>query len=159
MPALDCRIIPARSISRCETIWASLGFSRNKGRKYSESRIEPNPGVGRRTLGKTRGPVHRAAGGASVQSRRRRVRDRAGGGNGAEGPAGYLRPLPCRSGKLRVKIFFAAGLEPESLYHQHLARDSSAESKARQGSGRETRKPPDRPLASIHQCYHINYLN
>src|SRR6516225_2404202 len=60
MPALDCRIIPARSINRCETIWASLGFSRNKGRKYSESRIEPHPWVGRRTLGKTQEPVHRA---------------------------------------------------------------------------------------------------
>src|SRR6516164_4598955 len=39
MPALDWRIIPARSISRCETICASLGFSRSNGRKYSERRI------------------------------------------------------------------------------------------------------------------------
>src|SRR5271166_198377 len=73
MPALDWRIIPARSIRRCETICASLGFSRSNGRKYSERRIEPHPWVGRRTLGKTREPVHRAAGGASVQSCRRRA--------------------------------------------------------------------------------------
>src|SRR5215467_114328 len=39
MPALDWRIIPARSISRCETICASLGFSRSSGRKYSLRRI------------------------------------------------------------------------------------------------------------------------
>src|SRR5262245_54945713 len=39
MPALDWRIIPARSISRCDTICASLGFSRSSGRKYSERRI------------------------------------------------------------------------------------------------------------------------
>src|SRR6516162_8765268 len=75
MPALDCRIIPARSISRCETIWASLGFSRNKGRKYSERRIEPHPRVGRRTLGKTREPVHRACRrGFDCCRRRARVR-------------------------------------------------------------------------------------
>src|SRR5215472_17592413 len=59
MPALDCRIIPARSISRCETICASLGFSRNRGRKYWESRIETNHGIGRRTLGKTQPAVYR----------------------------------------------------------------------------------------------------
>src|SRR6516162_9635180 len=58
MPALDWRIIPARSISRCETICASLGFSRKTGRKYLESRIKPNHGIGRRTLGKTWEPVH-----------------------------------------------------------------------------------------------------
>src|SRR5205823_7769522 len=61
MPALDWRIIPARSISRCETICASLGFSRNNGRKYSESRIEPHPKLGCRTLGNTGEPVHRGA--------------------------------------------------------------------------------------------------
>src|SRR5258706_152665 len=44
MPALDWRIIPARSINRCETICASLGLSRSTGRKYSERRIKPNPG-------------------------------------------------------------------------------------------------------------------
>src|SRR5205807_6009171 len=65
MPALDCRIIPARSISRCETICASLGFSRNNGRKYSESRIEPHPKLGCRTLGNTGEPVHRGATGGT----------------------------------------------------------------------------------------------
>src|SRR5271168_4297376 len=44
MPALDWRIMPARSISRCETICASFGFSRSSGRKYSERRIDPHPG-------------------------------------------------------------------------------------------------------------------
>src|SRR5579864_6649613 len=43
MPALDCRIMPARSISRCEAICASLGFSRISGRKYWERRIAPRP--------------------------------------------------------------------------------------------------------------------
>jgi hypothetical protein len=33
MPADDCRIMPARNINRCETICASLGFSRSVGRK------------------------------------------------------------------------------------------------------------------------------
>src|SRR6185436_6818434 len=34
MPALVCRTRPARSISRCETICASEGFSFMVGRKY-----------------------------------------------------------------------------------------------------------------------------
>src|SRR3954463_16655040 len=34
MPALVCRTKPARSISRCETICASEGFSFRVGRKY-----------------------------------------------------------------------------------------------------------------------------
>src|SRR4051794_39712902 len=34
MPALVCRTRPARSISRCETISASAGFSFKVGRKY-----------------------------------------------------------------------------------------------------------------------------
>src|SRR5262245_27808134 len=41
MPALDCRIIPARSISLWETISASLGVSRRTGRKYRDNRMEP----------------------------------------------------------------------------------------------------------------------
>jgi hypothetical protein len=51
-------------------------------------------------------------------------------------------PFPCRSGKLRVKFFFVARPAPKTIYDQHVTRDSSAESKARQGNGRETRKPP-----------------
>jgi hypothetical protein len=34
IPALDCWIIPARSINRCDTIWASFGVSRRVGIKY-----------------------------------------------------------------------------------------------------------------------------
>src|SRR5215510_11690083 len=39
MPALVWRIMPARSISRCETICASAGFSFMVGRKYWLIRI------------------------------------------------------------------------------------------------------------------------
>src|SRR5271167_1699006 len=39
MPAASCRIMPARSISRCETISASFGFSLRIGRKNRDSRI------------------------------------------------------------------------------------------------------------------------
>src|SRR5215472_10929729 len=33
--------MPARSIKRCETICASLGFSRSSGKKYRERRMAP----------------------------------------------------------------------------------------------------------------------
>src|SRR5208282_4006814 len=39
---------------------------------------------------------------------------------------------------------------------QKLAHDSPVESTARQGNGREARKPPDRRLASADQCCHKN---
>jgi hypothetical protein len=39
-------------------------------------------------------------------------------------------------------------LDRKVFYDQDLARDSQAEAKARQGSGRETRKPSDRRLAT-----------
>src|SRR5664279_4687053 len=39
MPAASCRIMPARSISRCETISASFGVSREIGRKKRVRRI------------------------------------------------------------------------------------------------------------------------
>src|SRR5688572_11117026 len=41
MPALAWRTMPARSISRCETISASAGFSRRVGRKNWDERIWP----------------------------------------------------------------------------------------------------------------------
>src|SRR5205807_4194997 len=47
MPAEDWRIMPARSISRCETICASLGFSRISGKKYWERRMAPRLRSGR----------------------------------------------------------------------------------------------------------------
>src|SRR5215218_9318196 len=37
MPAASCRIMPARSISRCETISASFGFSFRIGRKNRDN--------------------------------------------------------------------------------------------------------------------------
>src|SRR5579864_8745995 len=39
MPAASCRIMPARSISLCETISASFGVSRKIGRKKRDRRI------------------------------------------------------------------------------------------------------------------------
>src|SRR5208282_6275864 len=45
MPEADCRTMPARSISRCETICASLGFSFSSGRKYWDRRILPGTRV------------------------------------------------------------------------------------------------------------------
>src|SRR5450756_1886159 len=39
MPAASCRIMPARSISRCETISASFGFSLRMGRKNRDNRM------------------------------------------------------------------------------------------------------------------------
>src|SRR5205814_294643 len=39
MPAASCRIMPARSINRCDTISASFGFSFRIGRKYRDNRI------------------------------------------------------------------------------------------------------------------------
>src|SRR5690348_12075828 len=53
MPALDCRIMPARSIRRWETICASLGFSRSVGMKNWDRRITILlNGETRATLGK-----------------------------------------------------------------------------------------------------------
>src|SRR6185295_15788760 len=40
MPADSCRIMPARSISRWETISASFGVSRRIGRKKRDRRIQ-----------------------------------------------------------------------------------------------------------------------
>src|SRR4051812_35669911 len=39
MPAASWRIMPARSISRCETISASFGFSFRMGRKNRDNRM------------------------------------------------------------------------------------------------------------------------
>src|ERR1700727_2853842 len=39
MPAASCRIMPARSISRCDTISASFGFSLRMGRKNRDNRM------------------------------------------------------------------------------------------------------------------------
>src|ERR1700675_929592 len=44
MPAASCRIMPARSISRCETISASFGFSFRMGRKNRDNRMGKTQG-------------------------------------------------------------------------------------------------------------------
>jgi hypothetical protein len=62
-------------------------------------------------------------------------------------PRGPLA-FPCRSGKLREKTFSLLVATRKIISYQDLERDSLVESKARQGSGREARKPPDWRLAS-----------
>jgi len=59
--------------------------------------------------------------------------------------------FPCRSGKLREKIFSRLALNRKVLSDQNLARGFPVESKARQGNCRETRKPSDRRLAPTDQ--------
>src|SRR6266404_5487775 len=44
MPAASCRIMPARSINRCETISASFGFSFRIGRKKRDNRMGKTQG-------------------------------------------------------------------------------------------------------------------
>src|SRR6516164_11115873 len=66
-------------------------------------------------------------------------------------------PLPCRSGKLRVKIFPWHASHRKVHSDQYLAHDSPGESKARQGNGREAHKLSDRHLAPTDHCYHANY--
>jgi len=51
--------------------------------------------------------------------------------------------FPCRSGKLREKTFSRLVPPRKVFSYQDLERESSVESKARQGSGREARKLPD----------------
>ena len=46
MPAAFWRIMPARSISRCETISASVGFSFRIGRKKRDNRMANTQGIG-----------------------------------------------------------------------------------------------------------------
>ena len=66
-------------------------------------------------------------------------------------------PFPCRSGKLREKIF--RGLAPyrKVVHNQCVVSNTPAVSKARQGNGREARKPPDRRSASLGHRHHNNY--
>jgi hypothetical protein len=77
-------------------------------------------------------------------------------GMSLEGRVAPPSPLPCRSGKLRGKNFSGLALHPKVVSDQNLARDLSIESEARQGNGREARKPPDRRLASADHCHHSN---
>src|SRR6185437_2897062 len=78
MPAASCRIMPARSISRCDTISASFGFSLRMGRKNRDSRMgtleesveRRRPAVKPDRVGKHKG----SRGFGSRQSRAKRAR-------------------------------------------------------------------------------------
>jgi hypothetical protein len=65
-------------------------------------------------------------------------------------------PFPCRSGKLREKIFSRFDSHHKVSSYQYLVDHFPVELKARQGNGREARKPPYRRLASYDQRYHMN---
>jgi hypothetical protein len=65
-------------------------------------------------------------------------------------------PFPCRSGKLREKIFRGSRL-PESRLQSMCCKRHPAESKARRGNGREARNPPDRRTAPMDHSHPNNY--
>ena len=65
-------------------------------------------------------------------------------------------PFPCRSGKLRERIFSRFDPHHKVSSYQYLVDHFPVEPKARQGNGREAGKPPDRRLASYDQRYHMN---
>src|SRR6516162_2321587 len=67
-------------------------------------------------------------------------------------------PLPCHSGKLREKNFCDSSSVEKSFLINILHGPVWPNRRARQGSGRETRKPSDRRLASADQCYYTNSL-
>src|SRR6478735_11140400 len=67
MPAASCRIMPARSISRCETISASFGFSFRMGRKNRDNRM----GQLRESVGHQKG-CSETGSGAKIQGRKPR---------------------------------------------------------------------------------------
>src|SRR6516164_11862466 len=64
------------------------------------------------------------------------------------------RPIAflCRSGKLREKFFLGSPRAEKSF----LAKTLHATFRSNRRRGREVRKPSDRRLASVDQCYHIN---
>jgi hypothetical protein len=97
-------------------------------------------------------PVTRLRSTAATPSRRRprRQRDQRRQGRTAS-------PFPCRAGKRRVKIFSRFAPYRKVVFNQNLARNSPAESEARQGTGREARKSSGRRLALTDRCYHNNY--
>src|SRR5215203_6946995 len=66
MPAPSCRISPARSIRRCETISASFGVSRRMGRKKRLKRMAGPLGSGK---GGDSRPAHNTAGSQKTSSR------------------------------------------------------------------------------------------
>jgi hypothetical protein len=82
-----------------------------------------------------------------------------GGAKGREAGRGYgAPPIPCRAGKLRVKIFFATPRRRKTACDHRLEHDALQQSRAWQGTGREARKLSDRRLASPSDCWYINAL-
>ena len=85
---------------------------------------------------------HCATGRGRPQERSRDTEPASGSGaKGAkDGRVATAPPFPCRDGKLRENLF--SGLIPprKSVSNQSLACEFSAESKARQGTGRESSK-------------------
>src|SRR4029077_548570 len=73
MPAASCRIMPARSISRCETISASFGFSFRIGRKNRDNRMgQLRESVGHQKGCSETGSGMKIQGGRPRKSRRKR---------------------------------------------------------------------------------------
>src|SRR6266850_1899133 len=73
MPAASCRIMPARSISRCETISASFGFSFRMGRKNRDNRMgQLRESVGHGKRCSETGSGAKIQGWESLKSRRKR---------------------------------------------------------------------------------------
>src|SRR6516162_3196133 len=65
--------------------------------------------------------------------------------------------LPLR--ETQGKNFVGARPHRKIVSDQNFACDLPVESKVRQGSGRETRKPPERRLPPTDHCHHINLIN
>src|SRR3954470_7602799 len=72
MPAASCRIMPARSIRRCDTISASFGFSLRMGRKNRDNRmgtLKESVGNGRPAVKPDRMRKHKSAPGKAAKTR------------------------------------------------------------------------------------------
>src|ERR1700712_353747 len=72
MPAASCRIIPARSIRRCDTISASFGFSLRMGRKNRDNRmgtLKESVGNGRPAVKPDRLRKHKGGPGKAAKMR------------------------------------------------------------------------------------------
>src|SRR3978361_215313 len=72
MPAASCRIMPARSIRRCDTISASFGFSLRMGRKNRDNRmgtLKESVGNGRPAVKPDRLQKHKGGPGKAAKTR------------------------------------------------------------------------------------------
>jgi hypothetical protein len=66
------------------------------------------------------------------------------------GKASAASPVPCRAGKLRVKIFSEAGRAEKSSVIIYFGHDAQQQSKAWQGNGRESPKSIGSPSGIVH---------